>query len=201
MNDQKAATHPSQEKKARTQESIPESVSFSLLFLYIIFCASSLSALVPISSASVFALMICICILAAIYTYRVRGHKGKNTIVIAHTSYIITTFWRAIILLCITSFIGLLYMLVMVDYAPLEKCTSPMISAFNKGHFQALQKILDFCSELIVEKNRLNLRVVGFIAFFPVFLYVLWRCVRGSMLLAFSRTQLSEGNTLLKNEK
>jgi uncharacterized membrane protein len=201
MNDQKTATHPSKKEEAGEIEHTPESVSFFLLFLYITFCTSFLCALVPISSASVFAFMICICILAAIYTYRVRGKKSKNKLVIAHTSYIISTFWRANILLAITSFIGLLYMLVMVDYGPFDICTKPIISAINNGHVRALQRILNVCGELVVEKNRLNLKIAGFIAFFPVFLYVLWRCVRGSMLLAFSKTQLSGRNALIKKIK
>ena len=188
MNDQNTLTQPPQEKNAEEQMRIPESVSFFLLFLYISFCTSFLCALIPISSTSVFALMICICVLAMIYTYRVRGRKARNPIVIAHTSYMITTFWRANILLAITSFIGLLYMLVMVDYGPLELCTTPLFKAFNSGHVQAFQKILSFCGELIVEKNRVNLQIVGLIAFLPIFIYILWRCVRGSMLLAFCRT-------------
>lgn len=201
MNDQKTEPHPSQKEEIGRQKSIPESVSFSLLFLYITFCTSLLCAVVPISSASVFALMICICILAAIYTYRVRGKKAKNKIVIAHTSYMISTFWRAIILIAITSFIGLLYMLVMVDYEPLETCTRSMLAAINSGHMRTLQRILNVCGELIIEKNRLNLHIAGFIAFLPIFLYVLWRCVRGSVLLAFSKTQLGGRKTLVNNIK
>jgi uncharacterized membrane protein len=144
--------------------------------------------------------MICICSLAGAYTYRVRARKRKNKIVVAHTSYVIKTFWRSCILLLITGFVSLLYILVMIDYAPLEECAKPMILAFNNGSLKTLQKVLGACGELFAVKNNINLQVAAFIAFSPVFLYVLLRCVRGSMLLAFSKTQLNGESALKKTQ-
>lgn len=165
----------------------PASGRLFLLLFYVVFCSSSLIATVPVTSMSVFALMICICILAAIYTYRVRGKKARNKLVIAHTTYIIRTFWRICLLLIITSFVGLLYMLVMVEYGPLEECIVTIFGTVNKGNFSRTYEILGVCGDLIIEENRRNLHFVGFIAFSPVFLYVLWRCVRGSILLAYNK--------------
>ncbi len=183
MNNQKNTTQSLQKEKSGEQKHISASIRFFLLLLYISFCTSFLCAIIPISSASVFALMICICILAVIYTYRVRGKKAKNKMVIAHTSYMISTFWRANILMAVTSFFGLLYMLVMVDYEPLEECANTMLAVIDSVHLQTLQKILGFCGELVVAKNSFNLYIAAFIAFFPPFIYVSWRCLKGILLL------------------
>ncbi len=192
MDNQESAPKTQQESIVRGKDLPPWFNNFLLLFLYIAFCTSFLCAVFPISYISIFALMICICVLAGIYTYRVRGKKAKDKLVIAHTSYMIRTFWNANILFAISAFFGLLYMLVVVDYHPLEVCTEALFSAVNHGNMRSVNKIIDFCGELIFEKNRQNLKVAGFIACLPVFIYVLWRCMRGSCLLAFYKTQLDK---------
>jgi|GEM_PF-5647002 len=193
MDNQKTAANAPQEENSEKQKQASGSEGFLLLLFYITFCTSFLCAVTPLSSASVFSLMICICVLSAIYTYRVRGKRARNKLVIAHTTYMIRTFWRANILLAITSFIGLLYMLVIVNYEPFDTCTNAILNTVNKGHTEAIYKILKICGNLIIEKNKINLQIAGIIAFSPVFVYVLWHCVSGSMLLAFGKTQLNRG--------
>lgn len=189
MNDKNTSTQSQQKQETGRSEKISESGRGILLFLYLVFGTSFLIAVVPVSSVSVFALMTCICILAAIYTYRVRGGKAKNKLVIAHTTYIIRTFWHACLIFIISSFLGLLYMLVAIKYGPLEKCADAMFDAVCNGHLHVLLKIFEICGNLLVAKNKMCLQIVGFIAFSPVFLYVLWRCARGGMRLVFEKPQ------------
>ena len=197
MNNQNAPAQISQEQETGDLKRAPVAKRGILFFLYLVFCASSLTAFVPVGPASVFALMLWICVLAVIYSFRVRARKAKNKLVITHTTYLIRTFWRACLVIIISCFAGLLYMLVVVDYHPLEKCAGAVVDAIGHGHIRVLFKIFEICGDLIVVQNETNLKIVGFVAFSPVFLYVLWRCVRGCLLLISGKKQSSEGSALI----
>ncbi|MFP4097737.1 MAG: hypothetical protein ACLFP8_05230 [Alphaproteobacteria bacterium] len=162
---------------------IRRSHSFVLLVLYILFYTSLLRALVPVGAESIFSLMICICSVGVLYSCRVRGRKNKDKITVRHINYMIRTFWRVALYLIITGFIGLLYMLVVVDYHPVEVCVSSLFSSIGKGQIRLLPKIFELCGELIVEQNKSHFRISGLIIFVPVFLYVLFRCISSGMRL------------------
>ena len=176
-------------------KALPSSGRFLLSVFYSAFCVSLLFALVPVGSSSVFALMLCIFVLGLLYTYRVCGEKTKNRLVIQHTTYMIGTFWRANILLAITSFVGLLYMLVVVDYQPINSCMGTVTGALEKGQMRVLSKIFEICGQLIYEQNKVHIHIVGLITFVPVFLYVLIRCIRGCILA------ISGNNPKYKNKE
>ena len=167
---------------------------FLLSVFYIVFCVSLLYALVPVGPISVFALMLSIFVLGLLYTYRVRGKKIKNHLVIYHTTYMIRTFWRANLFLVITGFARLLYMLVTIDYQPIDTCMEAVSSALKKGHMRVLSKIFEICGELIFEQNKIHIHIVGVITFVPVFLYVLIRCITGCVLAVFGINSKNKRN-------
>lgn len=162
-------------------------VHYAIFVSYITFTLSLSLALVPIPSVSVFSLMICVCTLGGLYSFRLDGKLKENDFVYSHSAYIVRTFWRSCVLLLITSFIAILYMLVAINYNPLEPCFKAAINTLNNGHFENLTKITTICSGLLVEKNIIHIKIVGFIAFIPIFIYVLVRCGTGLALLMYNR--------------
>lgn len=160
----------------------------SLLFiLYVVFCSSFLCALIPVGGLSIFASMICICALSALYTYRVRGRKAKNLFVIRHTTYLIHSFWQANILLAATCFIALLYILIVIDYQPLEACSGALLSAAEHGRVDTMLRLYNICGRLLFEANKLHMYIAGFIAIIPIFFYISWQFLSGLTLLLLGR--------------
>ena len=150
---------------------------YKIIALYIVFFLSFSIAIVPVSAAPVFALMICVCTLATIYSFRMNSEE--DGLLENHTTFLIRTFWRSNLYLIITSFVAVLYLLVSVDYQPLGPCFDTLNSALNNGNFSRLIEIANICDDIFFEKNAYNIKVMGFIAFFPILLYLLLRCVKG----------------------
>lgn len=154
-----------------------------LFFFYSSLCASLICTALPSGKIAVFALMTSICILSFIYSLRVRAQRSRNRYVIIHTLFMISTFWRALGLFITSCFAALLYMLVAVEYAPIEQCASAVYDTIYHGQLHVLSEIFELCGALIIEKNKVHFYVVRFIVFSPFLLYVLLRCVRGVVLL------------------
>ncbi|MGN7437792.1 MAG: hypothetical protein ACTHOO_04035 [Alcanivorax sp.] len=152
-----------------------------IIVMYIVFFLSFAVAIIPVSAASVFALMICVCTLSTIYSFRMNAQE--DSLLENHTTYLIRTFWHACLYLIITSFVAFLFILVMIDYESLSACPGAFTNALNKGNFTLIGKIFKVCSEIFYQKNLLNIQISTFIAFFPVLLYLLLRCVKGWSLI------------------
>jgi len=152
-----------------------------IIVMYIIFFLSFSLALIPVSAASVFAIMICVCTLSTIYSFRMNSEE--DSLLENHMTFLIRTFWRANLYLLITSFVGILFLLVSIDYQPLSPCINTISSTLQRGNFSLLSKILGVCNSIFIEKNWFNIKITAFIAFFPVLLYLLVRCVKGWALI------------------
>ncbi len=152
-----------------------------IIVMYIIFFLSFSLALIPVSAASVFAIMICVCTLSTIYSFRMNSEE--DSLLENHMTFLIRTFWRANLYLLITSFVGILFLLVSIDYQPLGPCIDTISGTLQRGHFSQLPKILGVCNSIFIEKNWFNIKITAFIAFSPVLLYLLVRCVKGWALI------------------
>jgi len=152
-----------------------------IIVMYIIFFLSLTVTLIPASAASVFSFMICVCTLSTIYSFRMNSQE--DSLLENHTTYLIRTFWHVFLYLIVTGFVAVLFLLVMVDYEPLSLCPGALGNALNKGNFALMGKVMNVCTEIFYQKNLMNIKVSAFIAFFPVLLYLLLRCVRGWTLI------------------
>ncbi len=152
-----------------------------IIVMYIIFFLSFSLALIPVSAASVFAIMICVCTLSTIYSFRMNSEE--DSLLENHMTFLIRTFWRANLYLLITSFVGILFLLVSIDYQPLGPCIDTISGTLQRGNFSLLSKILGVCNSIFIEKNWFNIKITAFIAFSPVLLYLLVRCVKGWALI------------------
>ncbi len=152
-----------------------------MMIIYFVFFVSLSVAVIPISGASVFALMIGVCTLAVIYSLRMNAEE--DSLLENHATFLIRTFWRANLYLLITSFIAMLYLLISVDYAPLSPCIEVLNKHIEKADIKHIPKVIQVCNEIFIETNMINIKIMAFIAFSPILLYLLVRCVKGWTLI------------------
>ncbi len=150
-----------------------------ILIYYGVFFASFILTLIPVTVASVFSLMICACILAAIYVERAKSEESpllKN-----HMTFLIRSFWRGNFYLLFTLGVGALYLLFMSDYTTFSACIDAISRAVNTGHFSRVGTLAHACEKLFLKENAQHLRIAAFIAFTPIVFYLLYRCTYGWM--------------------
>jgi len=152
-----------------------------MMVMYFIFFVSFSVTVVPISGASVFALMIGVCTLAVIYSFRVNAEE--DSLLENHTTFIIRTFWRSVLYLLITSFIAMLYLLISVDYGTLAPCIEVLNNHLERADIKHVPQVIGLCNEIFIETNMINIKIMTFIAFSPILLYLLVRCVKGWALI------------------
>ncbi|PCI52931.1 MAG: hypothetical protein COB36_13810 [Alphaproteobacteria bacterium] len=156
-----------------------------ILAFYIVFFISIFISFIPVNMASLFAVMICVCTLSAIYS--VRSTAEEDGITENHMTYLIRTFWRANLYMLIAALFGLLYLTIAIDYIALKPCLTYIADhgtyIIRNGTFDIVFKIMKPCSDVFFQKNQHNLVIAAFIAFFPTLLYLLFRCIKGGMLI------------------
>lgn len=156
-----------------------------ILAFYVVFFTSIFISFIPINIASLFAIMICVCTLATIYSMRVNSEEDGITE--NHMTYLIRTFWRANLYMLIAGLFGILYLAIAVDYIALKPCLTYITDhgtyIIRNGTFDIVFKIMKPCSDVFFQKNQHNLVIAAFIAFFPTFLYLLFRCIKGGLLI------------------
>ncbi len=154
---------------------------FKMMVMYFVFFVSYSVAIIPVSAASVFALMICVCTLAVIYSFRMNAEE--DSLLENHTTFLIRTFWRSVLYLIISSFVALLYLLISVDYAPLSPCLEVLNNHIERADIRHIPQVIGLCNEIFIETNMVNIKIMAFIAFSPILLYLLVRCVKGWALI------------------
>ena len=153
----------------------------NILIMYIVFFSTFIGTFVPKGFFAVFSVMICVCTLATIYS--VRSRSQEDSILENQCTFLIRTFWRANLYLFFSFILAALYILFTVDYTPLKPCM-----AFIEEHFQSvvtnlngkvISKIMNSCSETLINTNNKSLIFGSLIAFFTPFTYIIFRFVRG----------------------
>ncbi len=156
-----------------------------ILVLYTIFFGSFFIAIIPISIASIFAAMICVCTLSIIYA--IRSNSEEDSLAENHMTYLIRTFWRANLYLFIMMFFAFTYLTVFADYIPILPCIKYMENNFyflaRQANTQQLLSIFTPCKEEFFKHNQTHLRVSEFIAFSPTLVYLFLRCLKGWILV------------------
>lgn len=157
----------------------------NILAFYVVFFVSIFISFIPVNIASLFAVMICVCTLSAIYS--VRSTAEEDGITENHMTYLIRTFWRANLYVLIASLGSLLYLTIFVNYITLHPCLSYISDHWTyivrQGNFDTIFSIMKQCGSVFYSKNYHHLIIAAFIAFSPSLLYLLLRCVRGWRLI------------------
>ncbi|PCI97696.1 MAG: hypothetical protein COB14_08675 [Alphaproteobacteria bacterium] len=156
-----------------------------IIAFYIVFFTSIFISFIPVNIASLFAMMICVCTLSAIYS--VRSTAEEDGITENHMTYLIRTFWRANLYILIASLGSLLYLTILVNYVTLQPCISYISDHWTyiirNGNFETISTIMKPCGVIFYDKNHHHLIIAAFIAFAPSLLYLLFRCIRGWWLI------------------
>ncbi len=156
-----------------------------ILILYVVFFISFLAAIIPISVASIFATMICICTLSIIYS--IRSNAEEDSLADNHMTYLIRTFWRANLYLIIMFFLAATYLLIFADYIPLHPCIRHIENHFlhlaRHGDLQQFASGFAPCQKDFFLNNQRHLIISALIAFSPTLVYLLLRCLRGWVLV------------------
>jgi len=150
-----------------------------ILIYYGVFFSSFCVAVIPFTVASVFALMICSCILAAIYIERAKSDQG--TLLYNHMTFLIRSFWRGNFYLLMCLSLALIYILLTANYETFGICIDAILSAINTGRFGKVGSLVHACEILFLEENANHLKTAAVIAFAPIVVYLLFRCVYGWM--------------------
>lgn len=151
----------------------------NILIYYGVFFISFVIAIIPVSVASVFATMICACVLAAIYVERAKA--DKESFIYNHMTFLIKSFWRGNLYLLITLTIALIYLLFISNYDTFGTCVDAMLHALNKGNFSRMGTLAHACEQLFFKQNSVHLKTAAVIAFAPIVVYLLYRCTYGWM--------------------
>ncbi len=165
----------------------------TIMTIYMIFFLSLLVTLIPLSIASLFSFMICVCTLAGIYS--IRSNAEEDSFAENHMSYLISTFWRANLYLFIAAMFAALYIGVMTDYAPLKPCMSYidnyLVSAVKNLDFSRLLRVTKSCEQPFMDRNNITFAITTLIAFLPALSYIAYRCFKG--LVYFFKNQMIPG--------
>ncbi|PCJ99381.1 MAG: hypothetical protein COA45_04905 [Zetaproteobacteria bacterium] len=156
-----------------------------ILTFYIVFFTSIFISLIPVNIASIFAIMICVCTLSALYS--VRSTAEEDGLTENHMTYLIKTFWYANLYIVIASLGSLLYLTIFVNYIALQPCVSAISDHWTyiirQGTFELISKIMKPCGVDFYNKNQHHLIIAAFIAFSPSLFYLLLRCIKGWVLI------------------
>ena len=152
-----------------------------LVGLYMLFFFSLFITVIPVTPASVFSFMLSVCTIAGLYSIRLKTEE--DSLLENHMTFMIRTFWRSFLVFLSGAFIGLLFLLASLDYTPIAPCGEVFFNALNRFAFTTMAKTIDICGELLYEENVRNFTITALIAFSPVLLYLVYRCVIGWVAL------------------
>lgn len=148
-----------------------------ILIYYGVFFTSFLLAFIPVNAVFVFALMICVCMLAGIYMERAK--VDADTFIHNHMTFMIRSFWRANLYLLGTVILGALYLILMADYETFGACVNVIGSVLNNGDIGRIPNLALACEQKFLEENSGHLLVSAVLSFAPIVFYILYRCAFG----------------------
>ncbi len=159
-------------------------ISYLVLFL------SMLAAFVPVSIASIFAAMICVCALAGVYS--IRSNAEEDSITENHMTFLIRTFWWANLYLLISTMLAGIYLAAFADYSSLTPCVSyinnHLAAILNNGDMGRIEKIMKPCGEAFYNGNQQHVIITLLLALAPVLTYLMYRCSLGCFFLKGGRS-------------
>lgn len=148
---------------------------------YTVFFISFMVALIPVTVASLFAVMICVCTLAALYS--MRSNADEDSLLENHATFLIRTFWRANLYLVMTTVLAGLYLTVFADYQPLKPCMmyleNNIVAIAQNASAERLMQIFKPCKETVIRKNLSHFVLSGLIITLPVGMYLAKRAITG----------------------
>lgn len=140
-------------------------------------------------AVSVFAIMINVCALAAIYSLRAKS--DEDSLLENQCTMLIRTFWKTNLFLLIFAALAMFYLLIAVDLLPLKPCLSFLEHHIKRGfsswNGQTSSVVLDACFQSFLKNNSNTLISGSFIAFSFPLSYLIFRLGRGLKYLSGSR--------------
>lgn len=161
-----------------------------ILFFYVLFslsvsaifipnlAISVFSGLIPnIITTTLFAFLIALVILISIYFEK--GKSEEDSLLENHLIHMIRTFWKTSLLFFYLSNISMIYLFLMLDYAPLEPCMdfiqNNVMSIASNANMEMFEAVSDLCEEPFYKTNALHLYITAFLSFGIAFIIYLWK--------------------------
>ncbi len=161
-----------------------------ILFFYVLFSLSVSAVFIPnlalsvfsgfipnIITTTLFAFLISIVILIMIYSEI--GKSEEDSLLENHLIHMTRTFWKTSLLFFYFSNISMLYLFLMLDYAPLQTCfnyiQSNVMTIASSANMDMFEAIANLCEKPFYEENTLHLYITAFLAFGIAFIVYLWK--------------------------
>ena len=155
----------------------------TLFFLYF---GSLFAAFIPLTIASLFAAMICICVVATLYA--TKSNAEEDSLTENHMKFMIRTFWRANLYVLICAIFAVIFILVAADYSSLSPCIRALdnflINAANTANLSKIQALAELCEKSFIKDNLKQMITAGVVALGPTLLYLIVQCLKGWNMIA-----------------
>jgi uncharacterized membrane protein len=152
-----------------------------ILALYIFFFAVLYLSFLSPPVIAALSLMACICILAGLYS--IRANAKEDTLIKSHASFMIRTFWRANLYLIYSTMLGMVFLVLFIDYSPFFPCMDYLsynwITVMQYWDFPDFIKLFKRCYTPFIKSNTMHVVAMIFIIIFPVLIYLLNRFILG----------------------
>lgn len=148
-----------------------------VLSLYILFFGMIFLSFVTPPQAAVLALMMCILILAGIYS--IRSQVDEDTLLESHCTFLIRTFWRANLCMLYAVLLCAAYLLMFTEYGAFTPCFG-----FIGQHWQSMLmnwdaerygKLLAGCGHAFYKANAIHVYIAGSLLLVPPTFYIFYR--------------------------
>lgn len=150
--------------------------------LFFLYFGSIFAAFIPLTIASLFAAMICVCVIATLYA--TKSSAEEDSLVEHHMAFMIKTFWRANIYVLICTIFALIFLLVAADYASLSPCLRSLNNFLLNVNFSKITALAELCEKTFVHNNMKQIIVAGIIALVPTLLYLFVQCAKVWVMIA-----------------
>lgn len=151
------------------------------LFFYMLFFGSASMLCIPLIYTSLVGLIICLLTLVGIYS--TRSDAEEDGYVESHMTFLIHTFWYAALFMFYSAVAAGLYMLGFAQYLEFFSCAQTMgdaaVNAVKYASINGIIESADLCWRVFLEKNQIHITISAIIALAPIFMYLVYRFVRG----------------------
>lgn len=155
-----------------------------VLFYYILFFGSAAMTCIPLVYTSIVGLIICLLTLVGLYS--TKSGAEEDGYLESHMVYLIHTFWYAALFMFYSATAAALYIAGFASYTDTYNCLEglPKIAfgAIQYGSPLAFIEAVSLCWRMFILKNEFHIFIAGFLAFAPIFTYLVYRYIRGWML-------------------
>lgn len=152
-----------------------------VLFYYILFFGSASMICIPLVFTAVVGLIVCI--LTVVGLYSTRSGAEEDGYLEAHMTYLIHTFWYSGLFMFYSVIAASLYLLGFASYLDFYSCIQTLpeiaVGAVKYGSVDGLMEAGGTCWRIFFLKNQMHLIISGIIAFVPIFIYLIYRYIKG----------------------